>query len=694
MNCRKIAAFLLSVLLALTVIPFGSLSVAAATSSSGITAQISAKSDHTPLATGKYYQYSSLNATQKKAYNAIVKGIAEAKNAIDIASYKLSQSDAFLLIQKVLADHPEYFYVSKEFSVTSDSKSEKVKEAVLLYTDGKNTDTTDKTTYKPVAKANRKTISQQIEALNKKTSEILAKISTNDSQLVKEKAIHDYLTANIRYNDAAVQNPASASAHVWDIYGALIEGSSVCEGYAKSFVYLCHLVGINATTITGYANGDHMWNAVEIDKSWYLVDVTWDDDDEKELTIYQYFNITSKEMGANHFPYTELAYPNCTATKNSYKTLCINLEKNTLPSNYKSIIDNVIKNKEAYLPLYIGTDGKIDTSLISKLFINSNSSVQKYINTKGYKVTINSTQVIQYGYYMLLVLQYPNCGNNHKWKTTTTKATTSENGSIVKECTVCGKVASSTTIKYAKTFTLSTTTYTYDGKVKTPSVTVKDAAGNVLKKDTDYKVTYASGRKNAGTYKVTVTMMGNYSGTKTLTFKINPINVSKCSVKLSATSYTYDGKVKTPTVTVKNASGTTLTKNTHYTVTYASGRKNVGTYKVTIKGKGNYTGTKTLTFKIDPAKTTVSKVTSATKSLKVSITKKATQVTGYQVQYSTSKAFTSAKSKTLTKNTTTSTTLTGLKAKTTYYVRVRTYKTVNGVKYYSGWSTVKSAKTK
>ncbi len=241
---------------------------------------------------------------------------------------------------------------------------------------------------------------------------------------------------------------------------------------------------------------------------------------------------------------------------------------------------------------------------------------------------------------------------------------------------------------------MSTTSYTYNGKVKTPTVTVKDSAGKTLKKDTDYTVTYASGRKNVGTYKVTVKMKGNYTGTKTLTFKINPINVSKCKLSLSTTSYTYNGSVKTPSVTVKNANGTKLTKGTHYTVTYASGRKNVGTYKVTIKMKGNYTGTKTLTFKINPAKTTVSKVTPASKSLKVSITKKTTQVTGYQIQYSTSKSFSSATTKTLSKNTTTSTTLTGLKAKKTYYVRVRTYKTVGSTKYYSGWSTAKSAKTK
>lgn len=166
------------------------------------------------------------------------------------------------------------------------------------------------------------------------------------------------------------------------------------------------------------------------------------------------------------------------------------------------------------------------------------------------------------------------------------------------------------------------------------------------------------------------------------------------TIKLSTTTYTYNGKVKTPSVVVKNSAGKTLKKNTDYTVTYAKGRKNVGTYKVTIKMKGKYSGTKTLTFKINPVATKVSKLTAGKKSITVNISKKSTQVTGYQIQYSTSKKFTSTKTKTISSYKTTKYTLKSLKGKKTYYVRVRTYKTVKGKKYYSGWSTYKYKKTK
>ena len=189
-------------------------------------------------------------------------------------------------------------------------------------------------------------------------------------------------------------------------------------------------------------------------------------------------------------------------------------------------------------------------------------------------------------------------------------------------------------------------------------------------------------------------MKGNYTGTKTLTFKINPANVSKCSLKLSATSFAYNGKVKTPTATVKNASGKTLKNKTDYTVTYSSGRKKVGTYKVTVKMKGNYTGTKVLTYKINPKAASVNSLTAGKGKLTVKLNRTLTESTGYQIQYATNKSFKSAKTVSVTSYKTSSKTLTGLKKNTTYYVRVRTYKTVSGTKYYSNWSTAKNKKTK
>ena len=137
-----------------------------------------------------------------------------------------------------------------------------------------------------------------------------------------------------------------------------------------------------------------------------------------------------------------------------------------------------------------------------------------------------------------------------------------------------------------------------------------------------------------------------------------------------------------------------MKKNTDYTVSYAKGRKNVGTYKVTIKMKGNYTGTKTLSFKIVPKVPGIDKLTAKAKAIVVKLNRVTAQSTGYEIQYSTKKNFSGAKTKVVKSYKTSSVTLSGLKAKTTYYIRVRTYKTVGKTKLYSNWCTYKNIKTK
>lgn len=164
------------------------------------------------------------------------------------------------------------------------------------------------------------------------------------------------------------------------------------------------------------------------------------------------------------------------------------------------------------------------------------------------------------------------------------------------------------------------------------------------------------------------------------------------TVTLSTGTYTYNGKVKTPGVTVK-AEGKTMTKDC-YDVSYSSGRKNVGIYKVTVTLKGNYEGSKVVTFKINPKKTSIKKVKKAKKAFKVTWNKQKTQVTGYQIQYSLKKNFKSAKIKTVTSNKRTSLKVKKLKKNKKYYVRVRTYKKGSGTTYHSDWSKAKTVKTK
>ena len=167
------------------------------------------------------------------------------------------------------------------------------------------------------------------------------------------------------------------------------------------------------------------------------------------------------------------------------------------------------------------------------------------------------------------------------------------------------------------------------------------------------------------------------------------------TASLSKTSYTYNGKNRKPSVTVRDTKGNTLRKGTDYTVSYPKNCKKVGQYTVTIKFKGNYTGSTKKTYCIHPKGTSLSEVKVKSKSFTAKWKKQTSQTRGYQLQYATDKKFKkNVKNVTIKKNKTTSQTVKKLKAKKKYYVRIRTYQTikVNGKekKLYSDWSKIKN----
>ena len=267
-------------------------------------------------------------------------------------------------------------------------------------------------------------------------------------------------------------------------------------------------------------------------------------------------------------------------------------------------------------------------------------------------------------------------------------------GSKHKECTVCKKVLETAEIPALSrisiskaSVTLSTSTYAYDGKAKKPGVTVK-LNGKTLKNGTDYTVSYSNNTK-VGTATVKITGKGNYAGSVSKTYSIKN-NFKKATVSgISNKSYT--GKNITQSITVKY-NGKTLKKGTDYTVSYSS-NKSIGTATVKIAGKGSYTGTITKTFKINPAKQEIQKLTAKSKAFFVDWAQKGS-ATGYEIQYATNSKFTSAKKVTITNNKTDKATVSKLSGKKKYYVRVRSYTTVKGTKYYGAWSASKSVTTK
>ncbi len=111
----------------------------------------------------------------------------------------------------------------------------------------------------------------------------------NLSDYEKEIRLHDILIEKIEYVKGADKNQSA--------YSALVEGKSVCAGYARAYQYLMQRLGIPCYYCTGYAGQDHAWNIVWLDDGFYNVDVTWDDTEGGE---YDYFNKTDEEYADTH----------------------------------------------------------------------------------------------------------------------------------------------------------------------------------------------------------------------------------------------------------------------------------------------------------------------------------------------------------------------------------------------------------
>lgn len=248
--------------------------------------------------------------------------------------------------------------------------------------------------------------------------------------------------------------------------------------------------------------------------------------------------------------------------------------------------------------------------------------------------------------------------------------------------------------------------YFYENKAYTTEFTVKDGS-KLLKEGKDFTVEYQYNDK-PGNANVIFKGMGNYTSSQiSKQFFIVPRDFYYCDITLSGESFTETGKEIKPEVTIKFGEKI-LQKDKDFIVLYVDNVK-PGTATVTISGKGTYTGSVSKTFKIARAKATIkaaSKTVTMNSSKKYSITEKIVtdgkvkvswktvkSISGYEIQYSTSSNMKNAK-KITAKSNAVSTEISKMTSKKNYYIRIRSYKTVSGKKYYSEWSTVKKVKVK
>ena len=283
----------------------------------------------------------------------------------------------------------------------------------------------------------------------------------------------------------------------------------------------------------------------------------------------------------------------------------------------------------------------------------------------------------------------------HTYKNVVTKATLSKNGKVVPTCSVCKATKAATTVYYPKTFKLSATSYTYNGKAKKPTVTVTDSNGKTIAAS-NYTLAYSANTNIGTSATVKITFKGNYSGNKSIKFKIVPAQVTglkastvaTTSIKLSWTKVNGAKYYKVEqSANGKTWKTVTTTNKTSYTVS----KLKAGTkyqYRVTaldstkkIAGKSSAV-LKTQTLCSAPS----IKLTSTKSKTAVVSWSKVTGATGYVVAYSKD-------NKNWTKKTVTGTsyTIKSLTGGKKVYVKVQAK---NSYKLNSKYSAVKSVTVK
>ncbi|MBR5273374.1 MAG: hypothetical protein IKU25_08315 [Clostridia bacterium] len=243
--------------------------------------------------TPKYY--SLLSDAEKAAYINIIHAINNFESVAEAP--KLSNDSLDKVTTAVSYDNPEFFWLAKSWTITRYVGKSEI-EIPYLFTPQKRAEMT-----------------AELEA---KVSRILSGVYSTMTDYDKELYLHNTLVGNCTYEMGATDDNA------YTVYGALVEGTAVCEGYARAMQLLLSRVGINSYLITGTAldhNGqfaNHMWNIVELDSGDYHLDATWNDprtESNFEAVWHTYFNLSDEEIMRDHSFELET---NCSTVKENY----------------------------------------------------------------------------------------------------------------------------------------------------------------------------------------------------------------------------------------------------------------------------------------------------------------------------------------------------------------------------------------
>lgn len=232
------------------------------------------------------YYYGTLSAEDQKLYQMMYDAAILHEGQV-LFSDAPDLTEAFVSMR---ADCPELFFLQPTYSstITTSQAATRQTTALSFFCDD----------------ATAKLQTQQLHTV---ATEILAGMDSTWSDAVKVTYLHDSLCAQSTYSFEAADDTSRDPAYAYQqtAYGALVQGSAVCEGYAEAFEYLCYRAGLPCRVVVGQGITEekqetHAWNQVLIDGEWLNIDATWDDQDQIPAILHDYLLVPDAEFAQTH----------------------------------------------------------------------------------------------------------------------------------------------------------------------------------------------------------------------------------------------------------------------------------------------------------------------------------------------------------------------------------------------------------
>lgn len=221
-----------------------------------------------------YFYRNLLSGTYKQAYDQIYYALYNSINNLNM-SVAVNSDDIADIVYSIYYDHPELFLVDS---------------SLTYYMNGSGIVTSLTVNFNGTAND----LERSKQLFESTIAPLISLASSLPDDAQKVKLVHDYLTNTIQY--------VSGSEYNQSAYSAIVNGKSVCAGYAHAFQYCMQKLGIPAAYIIGYAGEAHAWNLLLLDGEYYNMDVTWDDPIGNPATTYyyDYFNVTDSQLSKDH----------------------------------------------------------------------------------------------------------------------------------------------------------------------------------------------------------------------------------------------------------------------------------------------------------------------------------------------------------------------------------------------------------